>query len=85
MFLGGWLYFRDSGNTSEIILDKEKVHQDTERAVESGEKVLEKAAGGLKKLGEKTEDALIDDDIADDEAPAEIPEEKPVKQLVDSP
>lgn len=69
MFLGGWLYFRDSGATSEIILDKEKVQQDTEKAV-----------GGLKKLGEKTEKAFSDDD-----ASAETPEETPAKQPGGSP
>ncbi len=74
MFLGGWLYYRDSGSTSEIILDREKVQQDTEKAVESSEQVLEKTAEGLKTIGEKTKDAF-----SDDEAPAESSSRRPTE------
>lgn len=80
MFLGGWLYFRDSDSTSEVILDKEEVQQDTRKAMETGERVLEKAAGGLKELGDQAEDAL-----SDDKTPPETTKEGSTEQPVDSP
>lgn len=86
MFLGGWLYFQDGRNTSEIILDKQKVQQDTEKAVESGEEALEQAAEGLKKLGEKADDAVSDEEAAagpDEGAPKETSEREPAKQPAD--
>ena len=52
MFFGGWLYFRDTGDTSEIILDKQEVKEDTEKAVEGTKETLEKAADEMQELGE---------------------------------
>lgn len=67
MFLGGWLHFKDSGNTSEIILDKQEVKQDTQEALDTGKEVIQDAAEGLKKLGERAGDAVTDEKTTDEE------------------
>ena len=70
MFLGGWLYFRDTGKTSEVILDKQEMRQDTEKAVEKGKELLKKAAEETQTLGKKAEEALSDDHPQQPKQPA---------------
>ena len=43
MFAGGWLVFYNSGEHSGVILDREKVKQDTQSAIEEGKELVEKA------------------------------------------
>ena len=68
MFLGGWLYFRDSGETSELILDKQKAQQDTEAAVEESKEAVQEAAEGVQRLGDKMEDAFSEPDAVEEPA-----------------
>jgi lipopolysaccharide export system protein LptC len=71
MFLGGWLYFEDSENQSEIILDKQEVQEDTQQVLDASKEVLKETAEGMKRLGDKAEDALTDEE-ADNQDGAEI-------------
>lgn len=64
MFLGGWLYFEDSENQSEIILDKQEVQQDTQEALDTSKEVLKETADGIKKAGESVKDAVTDEEAA---------------------
>jgi hypothetical protein len=61
MFWGGWLYFRDSGDTSEIIIDKKEVQQDTDAAVEKGTEAVKQATEGLQKLGQEISETVNED------------------------
>ena len=79
MFIGGWLHFRDRGSTSDVILDNEKVQQDTAEAVDTGKEVLAKAEQGLNDLGDEADDAIPDCSESEDPSP-----EKPTGQPVDS-
>jgi len=78
MFFGGWLYFEDSGDKSEIILDKQEVKQDTQKALDTGKEVVQDAAEGLKQLGERVDDAVTDDKPTDGEA---VPAPDPTNSL----
>lgn len=62
MFLRGWLSFRDTGDTSEIILDKQEVKEDTEHAVERAKEMIEKAANEVQELGKQAADTLSDEE-----------------------
>lgn len=74
MFFGGWLYFEDSGDKSEIILDKQEVKQDTQKALDTGKEVIKDAAEGLKQLGERVDDAVTDDKAAGEEEGVPVPD-----------
>jgi len=67
MFLGGWLYFRDTGETSEVILDKQEVQEDTGAAVEEGKELMEKAAGEMRELGEEAGEVFSGDQTTQEE------------------
>jgi hypothetical protein len=76
MFLGGWLYFRDTGDTSEIILDKQKVREDTEQAVEKGKELMESAAEGMQDLGQRAEETVSEEPPAEEAVSDQpVPEE----------
>ena len=51
MFFGGWLYYRDTGETSEIIIDRKEVQQDTEEVIEEGTDMVESAVDEVQDLG----------------------------------
>lgn len=50
MAFGGWISFNDSGEKSSVTIHKEKIKQDTESAVEQGEKLVNKATSKSKEL-----------------------------------
>lgn len=50
MAFGGWISFNDSGEKASVTIHKEKIKQDTESAVEQGEKLVNKAASKSKEL-----------------------------------
>ena len=55
MFWGGWIYLRNNDDTSQIVIDKGKVHEDTQVMVEEGRHALEKAAQEMKKIEKEGE------------------------------
>ncbi|MFO7907963.1 MAG: hypothetical protein ACQESR_10055 [Planctomycetota bacterium] len=75
MFFGGWLYFRDTGDTSEIILDKQEVKEDTEDAAEGTTEMMEKAANEMQEWGEQTEDPLSDEESHEEDKRLSEPRE----------
>ncbi len=50
MAFGGWISFNDSGEKASVTIHKEKIKQDTESAVEQGEKLVNKATSKSKEL-----------------------------------
>ncbi|MFI4847524.1 MAG: hypothetical protein ACIAZJ_00375 [Gimesia chilikensis] len=50
MAFGGWISFNDSGQKASVTIHKEKIKQDTESAVEQGEKLVNKATSKSKEL-----------------------------------
>lgn len=71
MVLGGWLYFRETDDSSGVFIDREKARQDTQQAVEEGEELLHKAAEGVENLAEDVQDSLE----ADADVDAEVEQE----------
>ncbi|MEQ8851963.1 hypothetical protein [Gimesia sp.] len=50
MAFGGWISFNDSGEKASFTIHKEKIKQDTESAVEQGEKLVNKATSKSQEL-----------------------------------
>lgn len=50
MAFGGWISFNDSGEKASVTIHKEKIKQDTESAVEQGEKLVNEATSKSKEL-----------------------------------
>lgn len=48
----GIVYFRQTEGTTEIIIDRERIEQGSERMAEEGKELMREAGEGLKKLGE---------------------------------
>lgn len=69
MFLGGWLYYHDSGSTSEIILDKQKVEQDAQQAIEKGKEAAKKAGEEISELGKDIKESVTDKSVEDEPTP----------------
>lgn len=68
VFWGGWFYFRDSPGTSELILDKDEVRQDTREAVEEGRQLLDRASEEVGRLGDSVDDNASKE-VEHDESP----------------
>ncbi|MEQ8784861.1 MAG: hypothetical protein RIC55_01120 [Pirellulaceae bacterium] len=58
MLLLGWVYVRDSGDSTEIIIDKQEVQRDTDAAVDATKDFAEDAGDKLKRLGGDVEQKL---------------------------
>ncbi|MHB8897524.1 MAG: hypothetical protein ACYC6Y_02115 [Thermoguttaceae bacterium] len=67
MFVGGWLYFSDSQDKSELILDKQKVQEDAREMLDAGKDAVQDATQELKGLGNRAEDAITPDEPAPEE------------------
>ena len=61
MILAGWLYFRSTDTTGEVILDKQEMREDTQEAIDKSKELVEEAAEGAKGLSEKAQRAVSDD------------------------
>lgn len=81
MFVGGWLYYRDTGNTAEIILDKQEVREDVHKAFNAGTEAIEKATGKLESptapSTEQPAKEAVKEGAVDQAAPAENPGKEP--------
>jgi hypothetical protein len=60
--LMGWIYVRNTDDTTEIILDKREVQQDTDAAVEAAKELGQELEEGIDKLGSDDEPAASDAD-----------------------
>tara|TARA_R110002072_G_scaffold303029_3_gene491492 strand:+ start:5335 stop:5664 length:330 start_codon:yes stop_codon:yes gene_type:complete len=72
MVLCGWLTFATSDEVVSVSLDTAEVKEDTSKAVEAGEKLLDKVsevAGDAVESAEKAVDKAIDDTAEDSAEP----------------
>jgi hypothetical protein len=79
-FALGWWYVRDTGQSTEIIIDKEEVKGDTEEAVEQGKELLQDTREGIEELAsEETSQALQEPGPKGESAgtPVKTPEKEP--------
>lgn len=84
MFVGGWLYYRDTGNTAEIILDKQQVREDVHKAINAGEAAIEKATEKLESSKapstEQPAERVVRPGAVDEVAPKAAPAENRAKE-----
>ncbi|QDU01876.1 hypothetical protein V6x_15590 [Gimesia chilikensis] len=76
MAFGGWISFNDSGEKASVTIHKEKIKQDTESAVEQGEKLVNKATSKSKELidqGDQGEPASENASATEETEPATSP------------
>jgi hypothetical protein len=78
LFAIGWLYVRDTGETTEIILDKEEVKSDTETVVEEGRELIEETGGQVEELTDQPKDESEGEQPAGQKA--EAPEKAPASE-----
>jgi hypothetical protein len=53
LVVSGVIYFRQTEDTTEIVIDRTKLEAGAEQAAEQGKKALREAGEGLKRLGEE--------------------------------
>lgn len=73
MAFGGWISFNDSGEKASVTIHKEKIKQDTESAVEQGEKLVNKATSKSKELIDQGEPASENASGTEETEPAASP------------
>ena len=62
MFAGDWMYLVQTDSQTQIIIDKDKVKSDTQKAVDTGKEMVDKAAKGVEQAADETDDALTTPD-----------------------
>lgn len=80
--LFGWVYVRDNDNSTEIIIDKQEVKQDTDEAAEATREFADEAGRKLNRLGDKVEKSL--DKAVQTEEEQDSPRSEPGKLRTDS-